>query len=52
MRNLPSAFAQKLDDGVTSLALAWRLTRKDGLQIGVTQHDRDLTFDGTLFVAA
>lgn len=52
MRNLPPAFAQKLDDGVTSLALAWRLTRKDGLQIGVTQHDRDLMFDGTLFVAA
>lgn len=52
MRNLPSALAQKLDGGVTSLALAWRLTRKDGVQIGVTQHDRDLTFDGTTFVAA
>jgi uncharacterized phage protein (TIGR02218 family) len=52
MRTLPASFAQKLDEGVTSIALAWRLTRRDGVQVGVTQHDRDLSFDGTLFVAA
>jgi uncharacterized phage protein (TIGR02218 family) len=52
MRTLPPSLAQKLDDGVTSIAMAWRLTRKDGVQVGMTQHDRDLSFDGTLFVAA
>jgi uncharacterized phage protein (TIGR02218 family) len=52
MRSLPSNLAQKLDFGVTTLAYAWRLTRADGVIVAVTQHDRDLTFDGTLFVAA
>jgi uncharacterized phage protein (TIGR02218 family) len=44
--------AQKLDAGVTTLALAWRLTRGDGLVVAVTQHDRDLVSLGTRFVAA
>jgi uncharacterized phage protein (TIGR02218 family) len=52
MRNLPPNLAQKLDSGVTTLAYAWRLTRTDGVTVAVTQHDRDLTFGGTLFVAA
>jgi uncharacterized phage protein (TIGR02218 family) len=52
MRVLPPALAAKLDSGVTTLAHAWRLTRRDGLVVAVTQHDRDLTFGGTIFVAA
>ncbi len=51
MRVLPTGLAAKLASGVTTLAQAWRLTRTDGLVVAVTQHDRDLGFDGTLFVA-
>jgi uncharacterized phage protein (TIGR02218 family) len=52
MRTLPNALSQKLDQGVTTLAQAWRLTRSDGLVVALTQHDRDLSFDGTIFEAA
>jgi uncharacterized phage protein (TIGR02218 family) len=52
MRHVPTNLAQKLDIGVTTLAYAWRLTRADGVIVAVTQHDRDLSFDSTLFVAA
>jgi uncharacterized phage protein (TIGR02218 family) len=30
----------------------WRLTRRDGVRLGFTDHDRDLTFDGTTFAAS
>jgi uncharacterized phage protein (TIGR02218 family) len=52
MRTLPTALSAKLAEGVTTLALAWRLTRADGLVVALTQHDRDLSFNGTLFKAA
>ena len=52
MRTLPASLAAKLDAGVTTLAAAWRLTRGDGVTVAVTQHDRDVIFDGTRFVAA
>jgi uncharacterized phage protein (TIGR02218 family) len=40
-----------LDSGATTLAWCWRLTRADGTQLGFTDHDRDLAFDGTDFEA-
>lgn len=52
MRTLPIGLSQKLADGVTTLAQAWRLTRGDGVIVALTQHDRDLSFDGTLFSAS
>jgi uncharacterized phage protein (TIGR02218 family) len=52
MRVLPAGLSQKLNEGVTTLAQAWRLTRSDGVVVALTQHDRDLSFDGTLFQAA
>jgi uncharacterized phage protein (TIGR02218 family) len=52
MRSIPTALNAKLSEGVTNLALAWRLTRSDGVIVGLTQHDRDFQFDGTLFKAA
>ena len=30
----------------------WRLTRRDGVKLGFTDHDRDVIFDGTTFEAA
>jgi len=49
MRNIPAALQAKLDSGVTTLAHAWKLTRRDGVVLGFTDHDRDLTFDGVTF---
>jgi uncharacterized phage protein (TIGR02218 family) len=51
MRVLPPALGQKLDEGVTCIALAWRITRADGVRVAVTQHDRDIVFGGTTFVS-
>jgi len=33
----------------TTLCQAWRLTRRDGVVFGFTDHDQALSFDGTLF---
>ena len=41
-----------LDSGATTLCWCWRLTRRDGIVLGFTDHDRDLVFDGTTFEAA
>jgi uncharacterized phage protein (TIGR02218 family) len=41
-----------LDAGATTLCWCWRLTRADGVKLGFTDHDRDLSFDGTNFEAA
>ena len=38
--------------GATTLCWCWRLTRRDGMRLGFTDHDRDLAFDGTTFEAA
>lgn len=52
MRALPPALAAHLDGAATTTCHAWRLTRRDGLVLGFTEHDRDLAFAGTLFAAA
>lgn len=52
MRDLPTSLQAKLDSGSTTLARCWRVTRRDGQSMGFTDHDRDLTFDGTVFEAA
>jgi uncharacterized phage protein (TIGR02218 family) len=51
MRAIPSALQARLDSGVTTLAQAWKLTRRDGVVAGFTDHDRDLVFDGVTFRA-
>ena len=40
-----------LATGATTVCRAWALTRSDGLTLGFTDHDRDLTFDGVTFKA-
>ena len=49
MKTLPPALQAHLDDGTTTLAWCWRITRADGVTFGFTDHDRTLTFDGTEF---
>ena len=51
MKTIPPTLAASLASGVTTLARCWRLTRRDGVVIGLTEHDDDLTVDGTLFRA-
>lgn len=52
MRTLPAELAAAIEGPVTTLAHCWRLTRRDGLVLGFTDHDGSLTFDGTRFEAA
>ncbi len=40
-----------LATGATTVCRAWALTRTDGVTLGFTDHDRDLTFDGVTFKA-
>ncbi len=40
-----------LETGVTTIARAWAVTRRDGVVLGFTDHDRDLAFDGIVFRA-
>jgi uncharacterized phage protein (TIGR02218 family) len=51
MRNIPSALAAHLASGVTTTCRCWRLTRRDGIVQGFTDHDEDLNFDSTRFRA-
>ncbi|MDF7777796.1 DUF2163 domain-containing protein [Sphingomonas sp. AOB5] len=37
---------------LTTLALCWRIERRDGVTIGLTAHDRDLEIDGLVYRAA
>ncbi|MEJ0076017.1 MAG: DUF2163 domain-containing protein [Alphaproteobacteria bacterium] len=48
MRTIPPALQAKLDSGVTTLARCWIVTRRDGVTMGFTDHDADLTVTGTL----
>ncbi|MDQ0454277.1 DUF2163 domain-containing protein [Rhizobium paknamense] len=52
MRKLSAAFAAHIAGEATTLCTAWRVTRTDGVVLGFTDHDRDLSFDGTVFAAA
>ncbi|WP_323770066.1 DUF2163 domain-containing protein [Antarctobacter sp.] len=37
--------------GLTTVSRAWAITRTDGIRLGFTDHDRDLSFDGLVFKA-
>lgn len=47
-RVLPPALAAAYASGVTTLSWCWIATRRDGVRIGFTDHDRDLAVDGVL----
>ena len=51
MREIPTALAAHLVGDATTLCRCWRVTRRDGVVLGFTEHDRDLTFAGTVFLA-
>lgn len=52
MKSLPLGLQTFLNNGETTMAHCWRITRTDDLVQGFTEHDENLTFDGTTFLAA
>ncbi|WP_292112338.1 DUF2163 domain-containing protein [Brevundimonas sp.] len=42
MREIPGELAARLESGAAMLCHAWILTRRDGVVLGFTDHDRDL----------
>lgn len=38
--------------GATTTCQAWKVTRRDGLVLGFTDHDQDLSFEGIAFAAS
>lgn len=51
MRHLSEGLAAHLASGATTLCRCWRITRRDGIVQGFTDHDEDIVFDGTPFRA-
>jgi uncharacterized phage protein (TIGR02218 family) len=51
MLNLTPSLRAKLDARATTFCHCWRLARRDGAVIGFTDHDRDLAFNGVVFLA-
>ena len=47
-----SALSEHLKTGTTTVCRAWAVTRKDGVTLGFTDHDRALNFDGVDFNAS
>lgn len=52
MKELVPGLQAHLDTGSTTMALCWKVTRRDGLVQGFTEHDMDVTFDGVTFLAS
>lgn len=52
MRDIPEEMAARIESGAATLCHVWRLRRTDGVELGFTDHDRDLTVDGLLCRAA
>jgi uncharacterized phage protein (TIGR02218 family) len=51
MREIPEGLAAHLQQGATTLCRCWSLTRRDGVVLGFTDHDRALAFDEIGFAA-
>lgn len=51
MRSIDANMQAKLDAGATTLCRCWLISRKDGITHGFTNHDRDVQFDGHVFLA-
>jgi len=48
---MTGALAAHLATGCTTVCRCWRIDRADGVWLGFTDHDRDLTFEGVVFRA-
>ncbi|QIK41339.1 DUF2163 domain-containing protein [Pontivivens nitratireducens] len=51
MRDIPQEMQARLDSGATTMCRCWLVTRKDGVALGFTDHDRALLVDGVRYEA-
>lgn len=51
MKTIPAGLQTHYESGSTKLALAVRITRADGVILGMTSHERDHTIDGVDYIA-
>lgn len=51
MSQMNPGLKEHLATGVTTVAHAWAIARTDGVVLGFTDHDRELSFDGITFRA-
>lgn len=51
MAGMNAGLQAHLETGLTTIAHAWAIRRKDGVVLGFTDHDKDLSFDGVTFRA-
>jgi hypothetical protein len=52
MREVPEELVGRIESGAAALCHVWVVGRADGLELGFTDHDRDLTLDGVTCRAA
>ena len=52
MRTIPTELAARIESGAARLCHAWLLRRADGVELGFTDHDRDLTVGDVVCRAA
>lgn len=52
MKDLSPEYRTHVQSGATRLCTCWRITRQDGATLGFTDHDRELSFDGSTFEPA
>jgi len=51
MRNIPFEFQSSLNSGATTHCNCWLITRADGVKLGFTDHDVDISFNSDVFKA-
>lgn len=51
MKTLPTGLQDHLDSGSSTMCYCWKVTRQDGVVMGFTEHDVDLTIDGLVYEA-
>jgi len=52
MKQVNASLAAHLSEEVTTLATCWKLTLRDGVVLGFTNHDDDISLEGVLYQAA
>lgn len=52
MQTITTALGEHLAQEVTTLATCWSITRRDGMALYFTEHDRDIVVDGDTYLAA
>jgi uncharacterized phage protein (TIGR02218 family) len=49
MKTISAAMQTHLEGSPITLALCWKITRKDGVTLGFTSHDKDIVYDGVTY---